>query len=272
MDTKQVTANIDRFSGYAERYDTYRPKPPGVLPALLMQVARVQRPCLVVDLGSGTGLSTFIWAEKAEEVVGVEPNADMRAYASRCALDLPRTARIRFENAVSSDTHLPDACADIVTCSQSLHWMEPQSTFAEVARILRPGGCFAAYDCDWPPTMHWEAEMAFDALFSRAERLGGERGYYRDVVKWDKEQHLGRMKASGHFRFVREILLHNVESGNAERLVGIALSQGNIATLIKSGVTAEEIGVDDLRRIAERTIGCDPIAWYFSYRVRLGVR
>jgi len=45
-------------------------------------------------------------------------------------------------------TDLPDGCADIVTCSQSLHWMVPESTFAEVARILRPGGVFATYDYD----------------------------------------------------------------------------------------------------------------------------
>lgn len=32
------------------------------------------------------------------------------------------------------------------TVAQALHWMEPASTLAEVARILRPGGVFAAYD------------------------------------------------------------------------------------------------------------------------------
>ena len=34
---------------------------------------------------------------------------------------------------------------------QALHWMEPAPTFGEVARLLRPGGVFAALDCDWPP-------------------------------------------------------------------------------------------------------------------------
>ncbi len=272
MNPDHATANVERFSGYADRYDTYRPSPPAVLPSILTQVAQVRRPRLVVDLGSGTGLSSLVWAEVADEVIGIEPNADMRARAARSASTLAAPARIRFENALSTETHLPDRCADIVTCSQSLHWVEPEPTLAEVARILRSGGVFAAYDCDWPPTMHWQAEAAFDKFCARAEAIGEERGFYRGIVKWDKEQHLARIKASGHFRSVREIVLHSIERGNADRLVGMALSQGSVATLFKRGLTAEEIGVDELRLLAERTIGNEPLDWYFSYRVRLGVK
>ncbi len=272
MNPDQTSANVERFSGYADRYDTYRPRPPAVLPSVLTQLAQMQRPRLVVDLGSGTGLSSLVWANIAEEVVGIEPNADMRARAARSASTLAAPARIRFENALSTETRLPDQCADIVTCSQSLHWMDPEPTLAEVARILRPGGVFAAYDCDWPPAMHWQAEAAFVRFCARAERLGEERGFYRGIVKWEKEQHLSRIKASGHFRFAREILLHSIERGNADRLVGIALSQGSVSTLLKRGLTAEEIGVDDLRSVAQRSLGSEPVDWYFSYRVRLGVK
>ena len=33
-------------------------------------------------------------------------------------------------------TGLPDAFADVVVCSQSFHWMEPESTLQEIGRIL----------------------------------------------------------------------------------------------------------------------------------------
>ena len=36
----------------------------------------------MVDLGSGTGLSTTIWAPLADRVVGIEPSADMRRQAA----------------------------------------------------------------------------------------------------------------------------------------------------------------------------------------------
>jgi SAM-dependent methyltransferase len=65
--------------------------------------------------------------------------------------------RSGYERAGFSSTYdrhrprTPQALVDaLVTCSQSLHWMEPEPTFAEVARILRRGGVFAAYDYDWP--------------------------------------------------------------------------------------------------------------------------
>src|SRR5438093_4373845 len=62
---------------FAQVYDAYRPVPPDDLLAILALVARTDRPQLVVDLGSGTGLSTRVWAERADEVVGVEPNPRM---------------------------------------------------------------------------------------------------------------------------------------------------------------------------------------------------
>ena len=265
-----LAANVERFSGFAERYDAFRPQPPRALLDLLCQLAQSERPRLVVDLGSGTGLSTHIWVERADAVIGIEPNAEMCAMAE--ARHASNGKRARYQAGFSHDTGLPDACADIVTCSQALHWMEPEPTFAEVARILRPGGVFAAYDCDWPPTMNWEAEIAYNDFDARAVALGKARDFYRDVKKLDKEMHLARMQASGKFRFLKEIVMHHVEMGNAERLVGLALSQGSVATLLKRGMSEAQVGLPEFRRAIQRALGDRPREWYFSYRVRLGIK
>src|SRR5947209_12956839 len=188
-----IPGNLDRFTGFADGYDTHRPSPPAALVDLLSQLAGVEQPRLVVDIGSGTGLSTVIWAERAARVVGIEPNADMRRQAE---LRSSRDSIVAYRDAHSSATGLPDACADIVTCSQALHWLEPEPTFAEVARILRPGGVFAAYDWDWPPTMHWEAELAYDTVMRRGTKLERERGIDDGVVRWAKSGHLERMRSS----------------------------------------------------------------------------
>jgi ubiquinone/menaquinone biosynthesis C-methylase UbiE len=265
-------ANVERFSGFAERYDTCRPQPPSVISDILIQLAQVEHPRLVVDLGSGTGLSTRIWSELADQVIGIEPNADMRRQAESSIAAKTGARKLRWVDAISSKTGLSDDCADIVTCSQSLHWMEPQPTLEEATRILRPGGVFAAYDCDWPPTVNWEAEAAYSSFIANAEAIGEGRGYYRGVEKWAKEQHLARMEASGCFRYLKEIVVHHQESGNDERFVGMALSQAGVAALFKHGLGEAEIGLDHFRAVCQRTIGHDPIPWYFSYRVRLGIR
>lgn len=271
MTSPHLAANVERFMGFAGLYDAHRPQPPLVILNILTQLAQTPRPSLVVDLGSGTGLSTLIWSERAVAVVGIEPSADMRRQAEERTSSLPDVTNVRYQEGLSHATGLPDGSADIVTCSQSLHWMEPESTFAEVVRILRPGGVFAAYDCDWPPTMHWQAEQAYKECIAQAVAIERERGLSRDVRQWDKHQHLERMRESGRFRFTKEIVLHHIEEGNADRLVGLVLSQGLIATLLKHGMSRVEIGIETLQEVVDRTIGSQPMTWYWSYRMRLGV-
>lgn len=265
-----VAANAERFSGFAELYDIHRPKPPEVIVDLLAQIAAKRHP-VVVDLGSGTGLSTLLWTRVAAEVVGVEPNADMRVQAQRRAAE-SGASTVRFVEGLSTATGLPDRYADVVTCSQSLHWMEPDSTFAEVARILRDGGVFAAYDCDWPPTLNAEAEQAYNACRARAEAIERSRRLAPEVHQWNKGGHLERIRQSGRFRYVKEVVLHHVESGGAERLVGLALSQGEIATLLKHGISEDEIGITTLRETARRVLGDSIVPWFWSYRLRMGVK
>src|SRR4051794_19046780 len=88
----------------------------------------------------------------------------------------PHPGQNEDREGVAHQTGLPDGCADIVTAAQSLHWMEPTATLAEIARILRPGGLFAAYDYDWPPTLHWELDRLAQEVGSRLVELVRERG------------------------------------------------------------------------------------------------
>lgn len=263
-------SNLERFSGFADIYHRYRPQPPETVVDFLCQFAGIERPRLVVDLGSGTGLSTTIWADRAEEVIGIEPNADMRAQALSERTGYP-ASNVRYIDGLSSSTGLPTGCADIVTASQALHWMEPKGTFAEVARILRPGGIFAAFDCDWPPTVQWQAEAAYDSFIERGNEIRRERDLDRHMQRWWKNEHLERMNRSGLFRYTRESALHHVEYGNAERLVGVAISQGSIAELLQMGMSETEIGLDTFRAEATRVLGEHDSPWYWTYRIRVGV-
>ncbi len=167
-DAPHIAANIERFMGFAEEYDRYRPAAAPIIPAILTELAAMPRPHRVVDIGSGTGLSTRAWLDLADEVIGVEPSDDMRRQAERVT---PEIAYIRYQKGLSTATGLPDACADIVTVSQALHWMEPVGTFSEIARLLRPGGVFAAIDNDWPPTYNLEVEAIDEAFHQNADRL-----------------------------------------------------------------------------------------------------
>jgi SAM-dependent methyltransferase len=251
--------------GFASRYDRYRPRPPRVLLDVLCRYARVDQPAVVVDLGCGTGLSTRAWSGVAVRAIGVEPNAAMLAAA-------PRAPGIEYREAFAQETGLDDGCADIVTCSQSLHWMEPEPTFAEAARILRPGGVFAAYDYDWPPIVDPELDAAYVEYQRRRAGFRHAHGIQRGGDRWPKHEHLERMRASGRFGFCRELLLHSVEEGDADRVVGFTRSLGLPVVELSYEDADDELGVHELAAVAERVLGDRTVPFVFGYRVRIGVR
>ena len=248
--------------GFAGGYDRFRPRPPEALLELLCGHARTERPQLVVDLGCGTGLSTRAWSRTAERIVGIEPNPAMLAVAEPAP-------GVEYREAYAHDTGLPSGAADIVTSSQSLHWMEPESTFAEAARILRPGGVFAAYDYDWRPVVDPELDAAFLAYHARRTELRARRGIQQGADRWPKHEHLERMRASRRFCFCREIVLRSVEEGNAERVRGLALSLG-LPAATEDNELAHELRVDELEEVGRRVLGDRTVPFLFTYRVRLG--
>jgi SAM-dependent methyltransferase len=252
-------------TGFAAGFDSNRPAPPPVLLDILCLAAQVDRPRLVVDLGSGTGLSTRPWAERADQVIGVEASPEMRAQAEAAT----GADNVRFVQAYAQATGLPDDEADLVTCSQALHWMEPEPTFAEAARLLRPGGVFAAYDYDWPPVVNWEVESAFEEVLRRVRAGRRPDG---GPMRFSKEGHLDRIKGSGHFRYAREIVFHSRDRANAQRIVGMAFSLGPLTVLLGNGQSEEELGLAALREAAERALGDRTVDIFVGYRIRLGVR
>jgi SAM-dependent methyltransferase len=252
-------------TGFAAGFDSNRPAPPPVLLDILCLAAQVDRPRLVVDLGSGTGLSTRPWAERADQVIGVEASPEMRAQAEAAT----GGDNVRFVQAYAQATGLPDDEADLVTCSQALHWMEPEPTFAEAARLLRPGGVFAAYDYDWPPVVNWEVESAFEEVLRRVRAGRRPDG---GPMRFSKEGHLDRIKGSGHFRYAREIVFHSRDRASAQRIVGMAFSLGPLTVLLGNGQSEEQLGLAALREAAERALSDRTVDIFVGYRIRLGVR
>lgn len=298
------TPGAQRFSGLAGPYDRNRPAPPVEVVDLLCRECGRERPGLVVDLGCGTGLSTRIWLGRADRVIGVEPSDDMRRQAQAATAELlarqdaggtPRgtgvspvseglpcrmtlgqgadTCAIEFRPGFGQATGLEVSCADVVTCSQSLHWMEPGPTFREIGRILRAGGVFAAIDCDWPPAMPVkQAEQAWKRFMEGTRELEKRHGIFQRTPRWDKSQHLHRMRDSGVFASLREVVLASRQRGDGPRLAGLAESFGGVGELRKAGLSDQQIDLTDFARQAVELLGTSPQDWLFTYRVRLGIR
>jgi SAM-dependent methyltransferase len=260
---------VTRFTGFASEYDAARPRPPAAVAEVIAQWCGRPRPD-VVDLGAGTGLATVLWAGRAGTVTAVEPSADMRAIlAGRVAALGSDGAGISVVTGTAEDTGLAGESADIVAVSQAMHWFDPARALPEIARVLRPGGVLAAFDCDWPPCVDAETDAAYAAFENQTRTVDVARDL--QPPRAEKSGHVGRMRASGLFRFATEIAVHSLEQGDAQRLVDVALSQGGVRALLKAGVTEDEMGLTRLREVAARRLP-EPRPFWWTYRIRMAVR
>ena len=261
--------NADRFKGFANLYDNTRPVCPEYVVNILTRYIG-QNPKTVVDMGCGTGLSTLVWKDTANKIIGVEPNEDMRTKAITNANE---HKNIEFINAFSDNTGLGENIADIVTCSQSFHWMEPVSTLREIYRVLKPGGVFAAYDCDWPPVCGSAAvELAYSLLNEKENEIESANPEYKNsFIQYPKNKHLENIRNSDYFEYAREIVFFNTENCNADRYIKIALSQGGIQNILNKNPEFIEEELNTFKVVVDKYFGDKVLQIDFCYRMRIGL-
>lgn len=127
----------ERFGGLAEAYDRYRPRYPAAAIDWICREAGVGEGAIVADIGAGTGISARPFLERGCTVLGIEPNADMRAASEAALAALPTYRALPGE---AAQTGLGTASVDLVVAAQAFHWFDRAAARAEFARILRPGG------------------------------------------------------------------------------------------------------------------------------------
>src|SRR5437868_5043297 len=130
-------APTTRFSNRVQDYAKYRPGYPREMFELLKDECALFRHTYIADIGSGTGILARYFLEEGNIVLGIEPNAEMRAYAER---DLAGFKKFSSVDGTAEVTTLPNTCVDMVTAAQAAHWFDFPKARAEFVRILKPGG------------------------------------------------------------------------------------------------------------------------------------
>jgi SAM-dependent methyltransferase len=97
----------------------------------------------VVDVGSGAGFDSFIAAAQVGpggEVVGVDMTPEMLAKARHTAEALG-LAHVEFRDGLAEALPVEDGWADVVISNGVINLCaDKQAVFAEIFRVLRPGG------------------------------------------------------------------------------------------------------------------------------------
>jgi ubiquinone/menaquinone biosynthesis C-methylase UbiE len=127
------------FDSAAREYDAARPSYPAALFDELEAIAGPLAGRLVLDWGAGTGISGRQLAERGARVVLLDVGEQMLRFA--------HARDPRWPCVLADGTWMPitAACADLTTFAQSWHWFARPAAQAEVARVLRPGGYWAAW-------------------------------------------------------------------------------------------------------------------------------
>lgn len=206
------------FTDLAHEYAAHRPGYDSSVAQVLVRRALNQGSVRFVDLGAGTGIWTRQVASQGSSAiriqpVAVEPNRAMRdqgrAHAGGPAID--------WRAGSAEDSGLPASSADLLTMASALHWTVFDRASAEFARVLRPGGVFAAL---WNTRAIERDPLLVEIEAELARRVPGleRRSSGRSKFCAGLEQ---RLKDAGPWREVEYFEGEHVERFTVERYLGV---------------------------------------------------
>jgi len=186
------------YQGAAAHYRQGRPPYSPELEPVLAEEAGLDGRGRFLDAGCGPGILTVRLARLFEEAVGLDPDADMLAEASRAANE-NGVRNIRWVQALAED--LPAAAPGpyrLVTFGQSFHWTDEERVAEAIYDMLEPGGSLALIvhtvtgrprppSPGLPPIPHEEIRMLVARHLGSTRRAGqgfsAPRGHrFQDVL------------------------------------------------------------------------------------------
>lgn len=209
-----MTKRTEAFTPLAEDYARYRPGYPSEVLDVLKNACDLTRNSLIADIGSGTGNLARLFLAAGHQVVGVEPNHEMRNAAERL---LSEYAAFRSLDGSAERIPLEKESVDLIAVGQALHWFDIDRARAEFGRILRPGGWVAVlwndrlsdatpftreYDAvtnalaaEKPPLCTVSFSANLDSLFGAATI---QSAAFPHTQRLDLQGILGRARSSGY--------------------------------------------------------------------------
>jgi ubiquinone/menaquinone biosynthesis C-methylase UbiE len=156
----------DNFSQQAKLYASFRPHYPSTLYEFLFKQGTNFD--VALDCATGNGQVAVVLASKFKTVYATDISEKQLAQA-------PALSNVIYKIEAAEKTSFPDAF-DLVTVAQAIHWFDFDKFYAEVKRVLKPGGIFAV--------------IGYGLISINTEIDKWIAHYYWNVVGpyWDKER------------------------------------------------------------------------------------
>lgn len=143
----------DHFSHQAVDYAHFRPDYPEALFSWLTDRSPLREQAW--DVGCGNGQASIPLASRFRQVLATDLSVAQIDQARR-------RPNIIYRVAHCDKSGLPAGSCDLVTVAQAIHWFDFDKFYAEVRRVLKPGGMLAA----WTYTL-LQGEPAINTVIAR---------------------------------------------------------------------------------------------------------
>lgn len=224
----------DHFSSVSGNYADFRPRYPAALFDWLAGIAPSR--ALAWDCAAGSGQASVDLVERFDRVIATD--------ASRAQIEgAIAHPRIDYRVATAQDSGLSDAAVDLVTVAQALHWFDLEAFYAEVRRVLKPGGVLAV----WTYGVHSVGDADIDAR--SIDNIVSD--FYSEIVGpyWPPERrHVEAGYRDLPFPFAE------LEPPAFAMMADWSLTQllGYLRSWSATGRYIKEVGVDPVIALAER--------------------
>lgn len=128
---------------HASVYNKFRPSTPKEIAEKIVTYLKqkVTNLDLAIDVGCGSGQSTEVLAPYFKSILGIDPSETQISEAQKNN-SIPNIAyRVGSAEKITCQS----GSVQLVTAGQSCHWFDMKKFYAEVERLLVPGGVLAIY-------------------------------------------------------------------------------------------------------------------------------
>ena len=120
-----------------------------------------QKPCKILDVGTGTGFFANLLAQYHHEVEGIDLTASMIEQAKQSLTKLQQhDYKIKFQVMDAENLYFADNTFDVVI-SRNLTWTlpNPQKAYSEWYRVLKPQGILLNFDADYGNEQFYQTKI-----------------------------------------------------------------------------------------------------------------
>ena len=170
----------EMFNQAADYYDRFRPSYPKEIVDSLISVTGISEGANLLEIGSGSGKATELFADKGYQILAVDPGQDL------VKLGNERFERkgVSFEVGRFEEFDLKKQYYDVIYAAQSFHWVPQPAGYEKCAYALKDNGYIALF---WNMYILYDNELDKEIL-ELSNRYGGMADFLKEE---DCEKRIG---------------------------------------------------------------------------------